>query len=422
MSAVANTSSHVADDASRAVARRVHARSRGGVRGWSGATVQGETREDIALAPRHSYLVRTLTIPMATPRETLAMVRLTLEASLPASFGAFCVGVLSARAVDGGMQQVRCAVGRDDAGSEGSSAAGGRGRVLPSQAVWSALLEQVREVDAWLLHADGEREVAVRLASGEVVVRAVRADERSMPAELLDVLQESGAPPLPARLCAAGDWELGALPPELVAVRPQGLDDVLHNAHTLATHVVRTWLTRDVMDRAELLSASARQQRDVSRGVRSLTMACGLLLLCGACAAGGFALETRRLERRIDALHAAVKQVEKDGDAAGVRVSQARAVREAARSRLAFFQGLSALHTVTGTGITFTSIASRDGKVLEAAGRAPSVGVPFLLPQQLEQSAVLRGVQLLDASQTQRGEASVVEFRLQCTLVPGGAP
>ncbi|HUU23063.1 MAG TPA: hypothetical protein VM389_11070 [Phycisphaerae bacterium] len=423
----------------------------------------------VALVPKSAYLIRTLEIPHVGLAETERILRLEIESALPPEFGepevsyVELVGDGSAKPGHRRYDVYVTRRGELESGLAELERMGVRpALVLPTAAIWRQVLASAPEMD-YLVAIDG---------SGDGEVAGLNTDETI----LLRTLPRSAESPAGTKPAgpAAGDSErIGRLVLECVRfglrspsrrqqkmsigwigagcpthwtngfasfqdltdrlLRPAGgataggeADPLL----SLAAYVLGESGTRWCRSKSGVrwqqtadLQPRWRIRRRQLRGLhKALAVGAVGLLLGVVLAAVALRVSVARHEQVGRALDAEMATIRSRGEAIGTRIRQLDAVRSAKATHYDLHDVLTGLYEATPEGITYTQLRLTETGQVELRGEAPSLALPFLLPERLEAQSMFADVISRDAGQVRRGAGTVAEFRVGCRLVRRAAP
>lgn len=406
--------------------------------------------------PKSLYLNRVLKLPVAPEVELRAMIRLEIEASLPADYGPVEVGY---RSLSESSRYEVYAVKRatleavlqilEDSGLRPST-------VLPSALFYLAPLSDTdRAANLLGTHIeDALAEVSFLNRDGSLSVRTLAATHTP---ELLSGLTQvirsmSSERPRPRNPhnprnheSAFGDdvqdnvgvtlgW-VGEPPAEdswleSLSIRSRNSDLCLlsqSDDQFIDKDVSLGFAVRAILEgrtnqkewpTLNLLPASHaeawgrhRLYRQLGVGVAGFLMAIVFVYLA-------LTLSTSRYQTEIARLDAEIARISTTGEAVGERLDQLEAVADARRTRDDFGVVVAALHDASPSqGLSYSQVDLNAESRLQLRGQAESLAMPFELPEQLELQPWFEGVMLRDAGQAKKGVGSITEFRVDAKLV-----
>ncbi len=384
----------------------------------------------VALLPKRCYMVRCVDAPRLPAAEVAGALRLEMEAGLPADFGDFSVSwrVVGSDRADRVRYEVY--VARSDALEAWAAKLSGAGCpadvVLPAAVAWAGCFDLCDDVSMFVapLGEPGQMESAARKDDGTVSVRTLRADAdhpealvRGLTEEVRRLRSAPGGDG-PLRIAWLGDSQ----PPEC----GDGIEfvDVGRQAGAADAAVIPALAGRALLRAGddELLRTADLTPRPAAGDVaaRGLYRKAGLvsIALLAACALFYTGLQVLAYRSRAMASYygAAIAGIESEGEAIGRKIEQLRALTDVRRTRGSFQGVLKGLYAATPDGVTYSQVDLTGEGELRLRGTAVSLAQAFVLPERLEEQAPFEQVLLRDAAQSQRGDGTVTEFRVDCLL------
>jgi hypothetical protein len=388
---------------------------------------------------RSSYLVRVMDLPEATPEERRSMARLQIEATLPADFGPIEVS-LRPLSAPGRFEAVFARRRRVEAAVAAAERDGWRvTRVWPTTRLYAAWWSGRFEAGDLLVlrEAEGSAEVAYARRDGAIRVRWMETTDAASIGDRLaetvrSVLAEQAlrsstlpekAPPVcdwlgpPLADRRSNGWTVRRLPePSLVERDPT---DTPWRSILRLVRLVADGLAEDsAAATSDLMPATRRSSAARGRNLRGLAVGVGLYAATAGLVAAALQIGAHRWERRLETVDRQVGRIASEGRAVGQRLERLQLVEQARGTRADFGRVLTALHEAADEGLSYRRVELGEDRRLSLRGQADAVSMPFELPARLEAQPGLTGVVLRDAGQTQKGQGSIAEFRLEAQVTP----
>ena len=395
----------------------------------------------IAILSKSHYVVRTLEIPRVSQREASAILHLEAEAFLPPGFGPAEISYRQLPSEKEGLERYEVYASRRSALGTYLKSLTDLGLhpslILPSAVIWSNTLASQEKAALLVAHSldSGGEEVASLRDDGTVLVRTLKNSpavegfgmSRGLVEYIRSVLAHSPSGSLPlnvgwigegcpssamngrvvfcdmTRLFARSSPELEEEPLAEPLVHVAALSLVGANAKELPR-------SANLLPR-ELVHQSTRHSvyKTLSLGVVSVLL--GLALVCVA-----LKIAILRYERLSANLAGRIALIETEGEAAGRRIAQLKAIRALVAADSDLFHVVSGLYEATPSGVTYSHVELTESREIRLRGQAESVSLPFLLPERLERLPMFGQVVLRSVGQRRTGGGSISEFRLECSL------
>ena len=406
----------------------------------------------VLLLPKSQYLVRNLSVPKTDVQDAQQMLKLEIEAQLPAELGA---AEVSHHRLDNGdvkdtHQQYEAYIARRTLLDEQLDTLASMGlqptHVLPSAVILRRVLSGRAGSHLLVVRsACGRLEVASMMSSraggsggsggsgGFLSVRSVeparsgRLRERGLVESIRSLMPAPGTAPSTVVV----GW-IGTECPQasngrlrFQDVTAQVLGEPSHRSAggdedpmpRLAATALLQIEDPNALRAANLLPStvlSRVQQKALLRTVRAAAacLVCAVLLGMAALqtSMSRYKSENARLARRI-------AQIRVRANAIGRRIDQLKAVGDARATRQDLLNVLAGLHEATPQQVSYSRVQLNDDGVLELHGQGESLAQLVLLPDKLESTAMFGEVRLLDVGTSKNGAASIAECRIEAILV-----
>lgn len=391
----------------------------------------------ISLLPRSQYLVRTLELPSAAASETAQMLRLEVEASLPREFGEAEVAYRLIEASSTNTQRYEVYAVRREPLTKHLETLQQHGieptHVLPTAVVWARYLSRGAAVDVVAVSTEVSAcELASVHPNGQVASRTIHStetDAAALQTGLIEYLRPLLAQRDDDSPALRVGWLGGACPAASNGrVVFESLDGLMaaedpQDASFVAPVLAIGARTLSAMQQApdlataNLLPQSLQQHRLHRASLRAIATIVGCALLGLVLTATALQVAVVRYQAYSADLAAQIAVIRADGEAVGRQLDQLEAVQQARTTRGDFQRVLAGLYEGTPSEVSYNHVElSRDGN-LRLRGQADSLSLPFVLPERLEPLTMFQDVVLRDASQSRRGQGSVVEFHMETRLV-----
>lgn len=393
------------------------------------ATRKGR-RPIVALLPKSQYLVKTVDVPVVTPQELPAMLRLEAEASLPPEFGQAEVSFfqLPPDSARDGRARFEVYIARDESLRKLIESLGSVGLVpdmiLPSAVAWRGVLASRPEAGMLVVELPGEEmETVAGHDGGGCHVRTVESHSHGH-AIAPGVVESIRS------LMAAGKendhhtvlWCGPSCPPHsLGSVRfEEALGSgvqVVNGAAVLAL----AWRGIGRLPAVDLRTASLSPagQEETKRKlvarkriiISIAALALGLLLIQASLwiLSARCRTATAELDRRI-------ALIRREGETTETRLKQLSAVAAASSRQDEFQQLIAAFYEYTPSGVSYSEIAMDESGHVRLHGQALSMGQPFLLPSALEGKGPLSRVVVKSAGLSKTGGGTITEFKAELMI------
>lgn len=395
----------------------------------------------IVLLPRRAYLCRSLELPSVESHELASMLQLEVQAYLPPDFEDAAISYCSLVSGRANYDRFEAYVARNREIEAFAARLVEMGLkpdyVLPSAIAW---LHVLKESDAdlmiWPLEA-GIVEMASVEADGSVTVRSIGSSSRTPdPRQIEQSIGES----LRSRLSAVqggGDplvveWMDNGLPPvssnSRVTIRsgrdisvsegmagegadPAGPLFLRRAAEAMLKRVDITQLRQSNLLPRQMVAQSVQLAVRRSVTVAAIAFAIAVVLLFAS-----LRVLIYRYEIALRDLDTKATAIRAEGQQVTVRLKQLGAIRQAQQSRDDFARVLSGLADATPKGVSYNLMELNDAGAIKLQGQADSLSLSFQLPELLAKQTAFTGVLVQDAGQSNKGEGSISEFRLDCRL------
>jgi len=394
----------------------------------------------VALLCRSLYLIKIVDVPRVDGQELEGMLRLETEAWLPREFGEAEISFRELEGAQPGYQRFEVYCCRRDELKKYlesiSRAVGAPSLVLPGAVLWAQLLQAEKTFSVLWWAWDAEHlEVATLELGGAISVRAlnsggperaaissrglmecVRAalteDDSSESIRLMWTGAASPPQSLPRRMTVHCLHSQNGVPSKGQSRESSGDSGLLESAaRVLAAMPESGALTTANMMPRDLREARARHVLHRRLMIGSGAIALALILVFGA-----LKIATWRLMAKQESLENKILAVRSRGEFIGRQLEQLAAVRRIRGNHDLFQRVLDALYDATPQGITYSNVDVHDDGTLVLRGQAPSLSLPFLLPERLAKQGMFAEVSLKNAVQNKKGEGSLTEFRVECRL------
>ena len=401
----------------------------------------------VAILPKSHYLVKVLEIPNVSADQVAKILSLECEAALPSGFGSAESSYHPLPGRDDRRRRYEVYVSRRQLlkGYLNSLAELGiyPKLVLPSAVIWRRVLARSAEVDLLVASSNGnaQAEVASLGADGTISIRTFEASGNSglfsINHGVIDcirsILNHTRCDSSPVKI----GW-IGKACPSLTANGRAVLEDMTQRflpsfqdtddektteplacmaaSSLLGTNDQEMLATANLLPREIVLRRSQRSvYKQLALGVVSVLL--GIVLLYAALKIGSFRYDRLNVE-----LSDRIMLIKTEGEMAGRRVTQLRAIHAALATNNRFYDVILGLYNATPKGVTYSHIELAESGQLQIRGQAESVSQPFLLPEKLGSQPMFDQVVLRSVGQERKGSGSVTRFRLKCSVRPMAAP
>lgn len=391
----------------------------------------------VLLLPRSEYLIRVLELPPVEVDEVAQMLRLEIEATLPREFGDTEVAYRRLNGATATSRRYEVYAVRRESLAEHLKICEQHDVqpdcVFPTAVLWARHLGHETAVDVLAVATKGGNwELATVQGDGQVASRTIGAhgtDAATLQTGLVEYLrplldQRGNAMPAlrvgwlggvcPAAsngrvvfesltdLLVAPDVDEASSVAPLLALGATTLNDMQRTPELGTANLLPQWLQQHRLERSSLRAIA--------------TIACCALLglvLVGA----ALQVAVVRYHAHSAGLGGRITAIQKGGEAVGRQLEQLEAVQRARATRGDLQRVLSGLYEGTPEEVSYNHVElGREGH-LRLRGQAESLSMPFVLPERLEPLPMFQHVVLRDASQSRRGQGSVVEFHMEIQLV-----
>jgi len=412
----------------------------------------------VCVLPKSQYLVRTIELPDTRRAEKDQMLALEVEAMLPDDYGPAEVAYLDLPSPKPGRtrcevyiarrQDLGCWVRLWQSAPLARSPIGGLSRserlpmvVLPSSVVWRQVLGEVGDTDLLVVRPEsGAGELAFMDGEQSLAVRTVAWNQQNakngeLPPELAECLRTALAQRREGHAPLVVGWVGRALAGEAVDDRLifRDLGERFGPSEENGTCPWRDepvlWAAAKAARAGESFSRAQSgsllpHELLVERNRRSLrrcmAVAAGCILLALVLSHASFTLLAWRCGRRSDELSGKIAMIRTEGEATGRKLRQIEAVAAARGTRNDFSRVLAGLYDATPPGMTYNKVLLDEEGQISLDGQAPSLALPFLLPERLEAQPVFTNVVPRGAGQIRKDGGTIAEFRVDCRIERAG--
>ena len=401
----------------------------------------------LAVLPKSQYIIRRLEFPNVSVERCSAMMRLEVEASLPAEFGP---AEISYRLLEGqnDAPKITCEVyvARRKAVEDFLDKLRSFGLypdfIMPSAVAWHEFLRDPECADMCVAASSesGSAEVAFVENSDTTAVRfldSVSADNRLAVHRGLRECMRSllkGAPASSAPLTIG--WIGEGCPPcdtnTPYVFRKLGDGNVKQSSvgSERDTNASLAFVAASAMSNshdnkwsltANLLPRGILIERSNVLLIRHLLM--GIAGIVSGLVLASFALHVLivRYENLDQHLSEKISLIQVEGEVAGLRIAQLKAMDEVMATRDDLYLVVSGLYANTPPGITYSNVEFTDEGQIRVQGQAESVSLPFILSEKLQNSRLFDRAAIGNVGQRKKGSGSTTEFWLKCILNRQGA-
>lgn len=406
----------------------------------------GRRRRKVLVAcvlPKSRYLIKTLEIPDVGQAEAQQILGLEVQGRLPLEFGQAEISYIQLPSARRGHGRYEVYVARRDDLHRWVASLAQIGLrpalILPSAAVWRRILTAAGDVDLMVAQCEssGDGELAYLGLDQVLSVRSLLdplhgGRERPLQDGLVECIRSVLTSARGRDRSLVVGWIGGRCPTHWANGRvvfrslSQGLCQSMGGkAEVLKAEPLVCLAARALLDprddrwlrTSNLLPRQMVRQRE-KRALLKATAAgaigvlLGLVFICAA-----LKISIARYRTISNELAGRTALIKVEGEAVGRKIRQLEAIRAASATQNDFHDVLTGLYAATPQGVTYSRVQLTDSGDVTLRGQAPSLALPFLLPERLEKQPMFTNAAPRDASQVRRGQGTVAEFRIDCKFV-----
>ncbi len=396
----------------------------------------------VAVLPKSCYVIKTVEIPTVPTEQVTSMLSLEAESLLPKQFGTVEISYrsLPKEKERGSRYEVYICRQKTLVDYLNSMAALGihPDFVLPSAVAWKDILTNEGSTQLVVAFSNNSKhaEVASLRPDGGISLRTFDDTHDSsfstVSRGLLECIRSELTKVSSSSLPITVDWIGGQCPGCFsingsVVIRDAnvlsklGFDgsassiDVAPLPYVTAASLLGV-KGKGVLHTANLLPRQMVLERLQRSVFKRLLIGAVMVVLAAVLSYVTLRIAILRYERLRADLSGKVALIKTEGEDAGRRVSQLKAIHAMLSTRNDFYGVIEGLYDATPDGITYSHIEVTDSGIIHIRGQSESVSQPFLLPERFEKSSVFSKVVLRNVGQKSKGGGSVTEFSVDCTL------